>query len=84
MKGWGIQVASERKMRLVAADLTINNEPVAENGMFSFPLKSGGEELKAAAIAYIPHLKSKIVDLMNKNERYSHLYCTLHLYNHNN
>lgn len=69
MKGWGIQVANEKKMRLVAAGLTINNEAVAENGMFSFPMKSGGEELKSAAIAYIPHLKCKIFDLMEKNAR---------------
>ena len=57
MKTWGIQIASERRMRLVATELSIDNNVVAENALFSFPLKSGGEELRPAPIAYLPHLK---------------------------
>ena len=70
MKIWGIQIASERRLRLVATELSIDNNVVAENALFSFPLKSGGEELRPAPIAYLPHLKCKILDLLNKNERY--------------
>ena len=63
-------------MRLVATELSIANNIISENALFSFPLKSGGEELKPAPIAYLPHLKYKIFDLLEKNERYLHVYIT--------
>ena len=68
MKTWGIQIANEKRMRLVAAELSIANDVTAENALFSFSLKSG-EELRPAPIAYLPHLKFKILDLRDKNER---------------
>ena len=68
MKVWGIQIASERSLRHRAATL-VHNDFIAENAMFSFPLKSGGEELKPAPVVYVPHLKNKIFDLLDKNNR---------------
>ena len=36
---------------------------------FSFPLLSGGEEIKGAPLVYIPHLVEKVVQLLDGNER---------------
>ena len=59
----GIQIASERRMMLVAAELSIANV-TAENVLFSFSLKSG-EELRPALIVYLPNRKNKIFDLLD-------------------
>ena len=72
MKEWGIQISSEKKLRVRAAGLVNGvNECIAENAMFSFPLKSGGEELKPAPMVYVPHLSIKIFDLLEKNNKFS-------------
>ena len=68
MKEWGIQVASEKKMRTRASELT-DNPLNSEMALFSFPLHSGGEELRPAPIVYIPHLKNKVFELLEKNQR---------------
>ena len=68
LKVWGVQIASERQLRSRAMHLT-SNQLTAEEALFSFSLKSGGEELKAAPIVYIPHLKIKIFDLLEKKQR---------------
>ena len=68
MKEWGIQIASEKKLRKRAAEL-IDNDLIGETAMFFFSLKSGGEEMKSSPIVYIPHLKNKIIDLLEKNDK---------------
>lgn len=68
MKEWGVQIASERSLRKRASTL-ITNDFVAENAMFSFSLKSGGDELQPAPIVYVPHLKDKIFTLLDKNNQ---------------
>lgn len=61
-------MASEKKMRLRACNLTVN--PLnAEMALFSFPLHSGGEEVKPAPIVYLQDLKGKIFELLEKNDR---------------
>ena len=35
----------------------------------SFPLPSGGDEIKGAPFIYIPHLVGKVVHFLNENER---------------
>lgn len=70
MKEWGIQVASEKKMRVTATDLT-ESSLAAEMALFSFPLNSGGEELKPAPLVYDTDLKQKIFELLEKNDWYS-------------
>ena len=71
IKTWGVQIASERKIRLVATEMT---SVVAESALLPFQLKSGREELKPAPIAYLPFLKLKMIDLLDKNERYVHVH----------
>ena len=59
---WGICLASERKMRARAVALVEDN---LEAGavLFTFPLKSGGEEIRAAAMAYVPELVGKVFEI---------------------
>lgn len=45
--------------------------------MFSFPLKSGGGELKPAPIVYLPNLMKKICDLLDKKLQVNHDFNTL-------
>ena len=37
---------------------------------FSFPLPSGGKEIRGAPLVYIPHLVDKVAQLLDGNERY--------------
>ena len=39
----------------------------AEAIPFTFPLKSGGEELRAAPMVYTPDLSTKISNLLDQN-----------------
>lgn len=62
----GVMIALETKMREEAKELVGDNlkaEPVP----FSFKHKDGGEIIKEAAMAYIPHLWVKINDLLDQN-----------------
>ncbi len=54
MKEWGVQILSERKLRMRANGL-VENKCIAEYAMFSFPAKSG-EELKTGPTMYLPYL----------------------------
>ena len=36
---------------------------------FTFPLPSGGDEIKGAPLVYVPHLLDKVVHFLNENER---------------
>jgi len=63
---FGIGLASEKKMRSEAAEL-VGDNLCAEKAPFSFSHQDGGEYIKDAAFAYIPHLWEKIQDLMNQN-----------------
>ncbi|KAL5473856.1 hypothetical protein EMCRGX_G028418 [Ephydatia muelleri] len=40
-----------------------------EMALFSFPSTSGGEELRVAALVYIPDVVLKVVDLLEENQR---------------
>jgi hypothetical protein len=40
-----------------------------EMALFSFPSTSGGEELRGAALVYIPDLVLKVVELLEENQR---------------
>lgn len=49
--------------------------------LFSFPLPSGGEELKAAPFVYILDSENKLFELLEKNHRYVYMYNTcMHMY----
>ena len=60
MKEWGIQIASERRMRQRVNDMRgESNLLCSEACLFSFACKSGGEEMRTAPLVYIPHLTAK-------------------------
>ena len=40
-----------------------------EMALFSFPSTSGGEEIRGAALVYIPDLVLKVVELLEENQR---------------
>jgi hypothetical protein len=40
----------------------------AEAVPFTFPLKSWGEEVRAAPMAYVPNLVAKVFELLESNE----------------
>ena len=63
---WGVSFAPEGKMRNEAKEL-IGECVCSEMVPFSFSHKDGGEEIKPAAMAYIPNLWEKIEDLLERN-----------------
>ena len=78
LKMWGVQIESERKLRITSKKL-LSTEIYSEAVPFSFPMKSGGEEHRPAAFAYFPHLVAKAEELLQQNDRYSHIhnYCVI-------
>ena len=64
-----MQIASEKRMRQRASELS-EIHLCSEMALFSFTLHSGGEELRQAPFVYINDLKSKLFELLEKNERY--------------
>ena len=68
---WGVLFASESKMRMRAKEL-LQDHLVGEHGSFSFPLKEGGEEIKAAPFVYVSSLWDKVQALLDQHERYRH------------
>ena len=64
-----MSISSEKRQRELSAELVGGNLE-AEAIPLSFPLKSGGEEMRAAAMAYIPNLVGKIESLLEQNSQY--------------
>ena len=62
-------MGSERKMRKAAVEM-VGTNLLSEAAPFSFCLKSGGEEIRAAPLVYIPDLCAKVLELLEQNERY--------------
>jgi len=50
-----ISLGSERKQR-IHANCLLRDNLTTEEAVFSFPLKSGGEELRATPFVYVPDL----------------------------
>ena len=73
LKLWGVQIESERNLRQTSTRL-VSTEVLCEAVPFSFPMKRGGEELRPAPLAYIPHLVSKVEELLDQNERSCAIY----------
>ena len=62
-------MASENHQRSLAR--AIAPYPIeAENALFSFKLKSGGEEFRMAPIAYVEELSDFVLSLLQENEGY--------------
>lgn len=60
----GIKVASEQ--RLLSKEL-VTTSVLGEVAPFTKSIKGGGEEVKKDAMAYIPHLKDKIFELLEQH-----------------
>ena len=69
-------MASEKRMRTRAKEL-VGSDLQAEAAPFSFPLPEGGEAICSAPFAYILDLGRRIQMLLDENERYTLLTCTL-------
>lgn len=59
---------SEKKQR-VRANSLIGDNIEAESIPLTFPLKKGGEEIRAAALCYVPQLLQKVVSLLEENDK---------------
>lgn len=68
LKASNISLASEWSMRKIANDIVDNNLS-GEIAPFSFPLSSGGEEIRGAPLVYVPDLIRKIVQHLDDNNR---------------
>ena len=75
LKEWGVSLSSEKKQRVVAREI-IGENLEAEAVPFTFSLKRGGEEIRAAALCYVPELLDKVVSLLEENDKYVYRLCT--------
>ena len=66
---WGVSFASEVNMRIRANEL-VEGHLVGENGVCSFILKDGGEEVRTAPHVYVSSLWDKVQALLDQHERY--------------
>ena len=64
---FGISLASEKQQRKHAQEIVGDNVQ-AETVPFTFPFKSGGEEIRAAPMAYIPLLETKVFELLDEKQ----------------
>ena len=64
---WKINIASEQHLRKRSKEVVTDNLK-AEGVPFTFSLKSGSEEIRAAPLVFIPDLKAKIFHLLDKNQ----------------
>ena len=55
-------------MRKAAAEM-VGSNLVSEAAPFPFSLKSGGEQIRAAPLVYVPDLGVKVLQLLEQNER---------------
>eukprot|EP00731_Ephydatia_muelleri_P015665 Em0009g89a len=68
LKASGISIASEEKMQQISREM-IRGNPKGEIAPFSFSLKSGGEEIRGAALVYVPNLVEKVFQLRDENAK---------------
>eukprot|EP00731_Ephydatia_muelleri_P021814 Em0014g405a len=68
LKSSGICLAGEERMRQISCQIVGDNLK-GEIAPFSFPLPSGGEEVKGSPLVYIPHLVDMVIHLLDENER---------------
>ena len=68
LKSSGICLAGEERMCHISSQIVGDNLK-GEIAPFSFPIPSGGEEIKGAPLVYVPQLVDKVVQLLEGNER---------------
>lgn len=67
LREYRIALSSERKQRK-RAEVMVGDNLEAEAVPFTFSLASGGEEIRAAPIVYVPDLVEKVFALLQENE----------------
>lgn len=68
MKAWNISLSPENKVRSLSLSL-VGTNLTSEMVPFTFALDGGGEEVKKAPMAFIPDLPSKVISLLDQNDR---------------
>ncbi|KAL5517155.1 hypothetical protein EMCRGX_G002639 [Ephydatia muelleri] len=68
LKASGISIASEEKMWQISREM-IRGNLKGKIAPFSFSLKSGGEEIRGAALVYVPNLVEKVFQLLDENAK---------------
>ena len=64
-----MSLACEERMRHVGSKRIVGDNIQGELAPFSFTLTSGGEELRAAPLVFIPNLIQKVTQLLDENHR---------------
>ena len=67
MKSWGIQIASESRVRRMSEELVGDNID-GEEAPFCFP-GTTGVDIRPAPLVYVPDLIMKITQLLDQNEK---------------
>lgn len=65
---WKIKLDSEAKERSLAKELVGGNIE-SESIPFTFSIDGGGEEVRKAPMAYIPDLVSKVIQILDQNDK---------------
>ncbi|KAL5491484.1 hypothetical protein EMCRGX_G016781 [Ephydatia muelleri] len=73
LKASNVSLACEERMRHVGSKRIVGDNIQGELAPFSFTLTSGGEELRAAPLVFIPNLIQKVTQLLDENHRTSRL-----------
>lgn len=68
MKAWNVSLSPECTVRALARDL-IGPNLASELVAFTFSVDGGREEVRKAAMAYIPELQAKVKQLLDQNDR---------------
>ena len=68
LKASGISIGCEERMRQISREM-IRGNLKGEIAPFSFSLKSGGEEIRGAALVYAPNLVEKVFQLLDENAK---------------
>eukprot|EP00731_Ephydatia_muelleri_P011283 Em0006g177a len=68
LKASGISIGCEERMRQISREM-IRGNLKGEIAPFSFSLKSGGEEIRGAALFYVPNLVEKVFQLLDENAK---------------
>ena len=61
----GVHIASEKRQRVISKE-SVTTDILAEAAPFTFPLKRGGEKVRASAMARIPSLLNKVLELLEQ------------------
>ena len=80
MKGFGVALASEAKMRAEATELLGGGHLVAEAAPLTHTLSGGGVEIRPSAFVYVPELWEKIVQMMEANAGYKLIHTQMYIH----